>query len=136
MELLVPKRTKTERTLRVGFVVGAYPSEDHVRKAAHVAWDKFLRDMAKQDWTYMGGEVEFEGPMPHIPLRTLPSVSEQAKRHPSEFIAEVPTLETAEHWIYFLSAKFWRELPWAEFLVTSPGEMPVDYPDEIKRKIV
>lgn len=135
METIIEHKTRTKKSLRVGFVVGAYPKPDFVQKAAQVAWDKFLTDMGKQNWHYLGGEVEWKGPQPHIPLRTLPSVVAQAKMHPSEFITEVPSLEESEKWIYFLEAEFWRDLPRAEFLVTSPGEMPVDYPDEIKRRI-
>lgn len=135
MDAIIGQKTRTVKKLRVGFVIGAYPKPDFVQKSARAAWGKFLEDMGKQGWHYTDSPITWQGPQPHIPLKTLPKVAEQMKRNPFEFVQEVPTLETAENWIYFLEAEFWRDLPKAEFLVTSPGEMPVDYPEEIKRRI-
>lgn len=135
MDAIIEQKTRTRKTLRVGFVVGAYPKPEFVQKAANGAWGKFQEDMAKQGWHYIDGPVTWKGPQPHIPLKTLPKVSEQAKMNPLSLITEVPPLEEAENWIYFLEADFWRDLPKAEFLVTSPGEMPVNYPDEIQRRL-
>lgn len=135
MDAIIEQKTRTKRTLSCLVVVGAFHSPDHLDKAAKVAWGKFTEDMKKQGWHLIDDQVYLDGPRPYVPLRTLPKLSEQMKMHPYEVIQEVPTLETAEKWMYLLKADFWRDLPRAEFLVTSPGEMPVEYPTTVQNAI-
>jgi hypothetical protein len=97
--------------LRCAFDVPAYPKARHLERAKIEAGLRFIRDMEKRGWRYLGHGLELEGPAPALDFPTVPKRSHQTGT-PGEYVIDVPPLSQCEAWRYRLAGLFVRpEIP-------------------------
>ena len=83
--------------------------------------ERFIGDMEKRGWHWMGGDFEMSEPIPWVDVEK------------TEVQDVIPALE-APRWRYFLSTVFWKEESiYREYLVDE--DEPVWYPTEIMEEL-
>lgn len=113
--ILRPNRERKVYRLKCSFDLDPHPSERRLRLMTLEVGYRFLRDMEKQGWQYMGRGLEMSGPRPMSEMKYARSRSVQDVGKPSEFVFDLPQLDALEEspiWRYYLTGLFLRkEIP-------------------------
>ena len=132
-----PSLERQRAILRCRFVIGAFHRPDQLERARNEAADRFVADMAKQGWEWLGRMALVGGPYPMTPIATsVPKAPTLPKRQlgPSSLapdpypslrgiVADMPTIYTAEAWEYEIAGAFVRPLAPIEVLDTDLPEI-------------
>jgi hypothetical protein len=128
--LLRQKRDKKAYRLRCRFKIDSLPRPEWLEKAKFAAAERFVEDMRKQGWEYVGKfGFKMTGPFPATETVILPKRGEQARWHlpsadllpaieagyrigqtpASDYTQEVPLLGETGCWEYELAGVFAHE---------------------------
>ena len=114
--------------LRSRFLIGAHHRPEHLDSAMREAGDRFVADMARQGWEFLGRMALAGGPYVPTPIPTsIPKAPPKAARrlgehptkpdtYPSNVVTDMPTLLTTDTWEYEIAGAFVRPLPPIELL--------------------
>ena len=128
-----PSLERRRAILRCRFLIGAHHRPEHLERAVYEASQRFVDDMAKQGWEWLGRMALADGPFPATPIPTsIPKAPAKRKRRLGEpssrdetvaataaaSVAALPTLLTTDTWEYELAGAFVRPLPPTELLAS------------------